>query len=59
MTIEEFINQELCPKGVVTVWDQTVLSVAYQLGDIDKIVSHLAGLCEKAGVELRTDLTLE
>lgn len=59
MTVEEFINQELCPKGVVTVWDETILGLAYQLGDLDKLVSHLAVICKKAGVKMRTDLTLQ
>ena len=34
MTVEAFINEKLCPAGVVTVWEETLIATAYQLGDL-------------------------
>ncbi|WP_418420185.1 hypothetical protein [Alistipes indistinctus] len=58
MTVEEFINKELCPRGVVTVWEETLITTAYQLGDLPKILETLYDLCEKAGIEMPMNLTL-
>jgi hypothetical protein len=57
MTIEEFINQKLCPAGVVTQWDGTLISTALLLGDMDRVRSKVAELAAKAGVEVPVGLT--
>ena len=36
MTLEDFINEKLCPTGKVTAWDETVIRTALALGDMDK-----------------------
>ena len=28
MTLEDFINEKLCPTGKVTVWDETIIRTA-------------------------------
>lgn len=58
MTIEEFVNEKLCPAGVVTEWDGTLLSTAFLLGDVDTLTDKVAELADKAGVEVPADLTL-
>ncbi len=57
MTLEEFINEKLCPAGVVTAWDETVIATAIRLGDIETLTSKLAELAGKAGVLIPDDLT--
>lgn len=57
MTIEEFINEKLCPAGVVTAWDENVIKTAYRLGDMEMLTKNLAELAIKAGVEMPSDLT--
>lgn len=58
MTLEEFINEKLCPTGKVTAWDETVLRTALELGDMDKLFDQLIIMCKRAGVLVPTDLTL-
>ncbi len=58
MTLEEFINEKLCPAGVVTAWDRTVIVSALRLGDVDKLTDKLAELTVKAGVEIPADLII-
>lgn len=58
MTVEEFINKELCPRGVVTVWEETLITTAYRLGDLPMILETIHDLCEKAGVEMPIGLSL-
>jgi hypothetical protein len=57
MTLEEFINDKLCPAGVVTAWDEDVIATAYRLGDTKTLVAKVAELATKAGVEVPADLT--
>jgi hypothetical protein len=59
MTLEEFINEHLCPSGVVTAWDETVIATAYRLGDTKTLAAKVAELALKAGVEVPADLTLK
>ena len=58
MTLEEFINEKLCPAGVVTAWDETVIVTACKAGDIETLTSKLAELASKAGVLIPDGLTL-
>ena len=58
MTIEAFINEKLCPAGVVTEWDGTLLSTAFLLGDVDTLATKVAELAGKAKIEIPADLTL-
>lgn len=58
MSVEEFVNKKLCPAGVVTIWEETLMTTAYQLGDLNKILETIHDLCEKANVEMPTNLTL-
>lgn len=58
MTLEEFINDKLCPTGTVTVWDETVIRTALELGDMDKLSGQLIIMCKRAGVPVPTDLVL-
>lgn len=58
MTLEEFINDKLCPTGTVTAWDETVLRTALELGDMDKLSDQLIAMCRRAGVPVPMDLTL-
>lgn len=58
MTLEEFINDKLCPTGTVTAWDETVLRTALELGDMDRLSDQLIIMCRRAGVPVPTDLTL-
>lgn len=58
MTLEEFINEKLCPTGTVTAWDETVLRMALELGDMDKLSYQLILMCRRAGVPVPTDLVL-
>lgn len=58
MTVEQFINEKLCPAGVVTVWEETLITTAYRLGDLNKLLETIYDLCQKANVEMPTDLTL-
>lgn len=58
MTVETFISEKLCPAGVVTVWEETLIATAYQLGDLNKMLETIYDLCEKANVEMPTNLTL-
>ncbi len=58
MTIEEFINEKLCPAGVVTAWDDIIINTAFLLDDMETITSKLAELAAKAGVKVPSDLTL-
>jgi hypothetical protein len=58
MTLEEFIHEKLCPAGVVTRWDETVIFTALKIGDAETLTSRLAELIVKAGVEVPADLTL-
>lgn len=59
MTLEEFINERLCPAGVVTEWDETVIVTACKVGDTKTLVDKVAELANKAGVEIPADLTFE
>ena len=45
MTLEEFINEKLCPTGTVTAWDETVIRTALALGDMDKLSDRIAAMC--------------
>lgn len=58
MTLEDFINDKLCPTGTVTVWDETVLRTALELGDMDKLSDQIAAMCRQAGVPVPVDLVL-
>lgn len=58
MTLEDFINEKLCPTGTVTVWDETVICMALDLGDMDKLSTQLIIMCKRADVPVPTDLTL-
>ena len=58
MTLEDFINEKLCPTGTVTVWDETIIRTALELGDMDKLSDQLIIMCKRAGVPVPTDLTL-
>lgn len=59
MILEEFLNKKICPTGVMTAWDETVLTTAYRLGDTDTLTSKTTELCAKAGIEAPTNLILE
>ena len=59
MTLEEFINEKLCPAGVVTAWDETLIATALLLGDMDTLTNKVAELATKAGVDVPAGLTLE
>lgn len=52
MTLEEFINEKLCPTGTVTAWDETVIRTALALGDMDKLSDRIAAMCRRAGVPI-------
>lgn len=58
MTLEDFINEKLCPTGKVTVWDETVIRAALALGDMGKLTNQIADICRRANVAIPTDLTL-
>lgn len=58
MTVEEFIDEKLCPAGVVTVWDETLIATAYQFNDLEKLLETIYDLCEKANIEMPPNLTL-
>lgn len=58
MSVEEFVNKELCPAGVVTIWEETLMATAYQLGDLPRLLETIYDLCEKANVEMPENLTL-
>ncbi len=59
MTLEEFINEQLCPAGVITRWDAEVIAAAHRLGDIETLTSKVAELSSKAGVLIPAGLTLK
>lgn len=59
MTIEEFINEKLCPAGIVTAWDETAITTAYRIGDVETLTTKLAELSLIAGIEMPTNLILE
>ncbi len=59
MTLKTFINEKLCPTGVVTVWDADVIATAFRLGDIETLTSKVTELAAKAGIEVPADLTLK
>lgn len=42
MTLEDFINEKLCPTGTVTVWDETLIRPALRLDDMDKLSASIA-----------------
>lgn len=58
MTLEDFINEKLCPTGKVTVWDEIVIRMALDLGDMDTLACRIIDLCERAGVPMPTNLVL-
>ncbi len=58
MTLEEFINEKLCPAGVVTAWDDIIINTAFLLDDMETITSKVVELAAKAGVEVPFDLIL-
>jgi hypothetical protein len=58
MTLETFINEKLCPTGTVTAWDETVISMALALGNMDKLSDQLIIMSKRAGVSVPTDLVL-
>ncbi|MBQ4280376.1 hypothetical protein [Alistipes senegalensis] len=58
MTLEDFINEKLCPTGKVTAWDETVIRTALALGDMDKLSDQLISMCQRAGVPVPVDLSL-
>lgn len=58
MTLEDFINEKLCPTGTVTAWDETMIRTALCLGDMDRLSDQLIIMCRRAGVPVPTDLTL-
>ena len=58
MTLEEFINEKLCPTCIVTAWDETVIRTALALGDMDKLSGQIAAMCRRAGVPIPVDLVL-
>lgn len=58
MTLEDFINEKLCPTGTVTAWDETVIRTALALGDMDKLSDQLIIMCKRVGVSVPTDLVL-
>lgn len=58
MTLEDFINEKLCPTGTVTAWDETVIRTALALGDMDMLSDQLIIMCKRAGVSVPTDLVL-
>ena len=58
MTLEEFINEKLCPTGTVTAWDETVIRTALTLGDMDKLSDQIAAMCRRARVRVPADLVL-
>lgn len=58
MTLEDFINEKLCPTGTVTAWDETMIRTALCLGDMDRLSDQLVAMCRRAGVPVPTDLTL-
>lgn len=40
------------------MWEETLIATAYQHGDLNKMLETIYDLCEKANVEMPTDLTL-
>lgn len=58
MTLEEFINEKLCPTGKVTTWDEAVIRAALDLGDMDKLFDQVITMSKRVGVLVPTDLTL-
>jgi hypothetical protein len=58
MTVIEFVNEKLCPAGVVSEWDETVITTAIRLGYVEMLASKLVELADKAGMEVPVDLTL-
>lgn len=58
MTLEDFINEKLCPTGAVTAWDEVVIRTVLELGDMDKLSDRLIVMCRRAGVPVPTDLVL-
>jgi len=58
MTLEDFINEKLCPTGKFTAWDETVIRLALTLGDMEKLSNQIVSVCRRAGVPVPTDLTL-
>jgi len=59
MTLEEFINERLCPTGALTAWDETVIATACRLGDAETLTAKIAELANRAGVEVPADLTIQ
>jgi hypothetical protein len=59
MTVIEFVNEKLCPAGVVTGWDEAIISTAFLLGDTTTLANKVAELANRAGVEVPVDLTLK
>lgn len=51
MTPEEFINEHLCPTGVVTAWDAQVITTALRFGDTKTITAKITELATKAGLQ--------
>ena len=58
MTLEDFINEKLCPTGVLTQWHATTIELAVRLGDTGKLKTILAELCRAASVELPDNLII-
>lgn len=58
MSVEEFVNKKLSPAGVVTIWEETLMTTAYQLSDLPKLLETIFDLCEKANMEMPENLTL-
>ncbi|BBL00430.1 hypothetical protein A3BBH6_06660 [Alistipes onderdonkii subsp. vulgaris] len=58
MTLEDFINEKLCPTGTVTAWDETVIRTALDLGDMDTLICQILNISERAGIPVPTDLIL-
>ncbi|GHV00879.1 hypothetical protein FACS1894159_07650 [Bacteroidia bacterium] len=52
MPLEDFINEHLCPAGVVTRWDAEQIALAVRLGDKARLRAVLERLCIAAGVTL-------
>jgi hypothetical protein len=58
MTLEAFINETLCPAGVVTRWEEIRIAMAIRSGDRLALNRVLRELCRTAGVELPDTLEL-
>lgn len=58
MKLEDFINETLCPAGVVTRWEQTRICMAIKMDDRTALTNVLTELCHKTGVELPGNLII-